>query len=331
MKAVVYDRYGPPEVLRQSEVAKPTIGESYILVRVRASAVTTADWRIRAAAFPGVLWLPGRLMFGLFRPRNRVLGTDFAGEVVETGPSVTRFRPGDRVFGFAGKGAHAEFVAVPETGAVVATPEALSDEEAAALPFGGLSALVFLRDFAGLKAGQRVAIVGASGNVGSYAVQIAKALGAEVTGVASGRNAELVRSLGADRFVDYTRDDVTAEDSRYDVIFDTVGATDFVRARRALTPNGLFLPLNFGLREMLQALRSKIFGGPRVVTAVSGDTWEDLESLVAMVSEGALRPVVDSHYPLERITDAYRRVEGRHRRGAVVLSNAESPDLEAVA
>src|SRR5690606_20925394 len=265
MKAIVYDRYGPPEVLRLEEVQLPgagpgevrvrvraapvttadwrlrapafpgalwpPAGPGEVRVRVRAASVTTADWRLRASAFPGVLWLPGRLMTGLFRPRNRVLGLDFAGEVDAVGDGVSRFATGDRVFGFAGKGAHAEYLVMPEAGAIAATPEDLSDPEAAALPFGALSALVFLRDYAGLLPGQSVAVVGASGGVGAYAVQVARALGARVTGIASAGSRGFVLGLGAERFVDYGVEDFTFGAERYDLVLDTVGATDFSRAR----------------------------------------------------------------------------------------------------
>jgi len=320
MKAIVYDRYGPPEVLRLEEVQLPGAGPGEVRVRVRAASVTTADWRLRASAFPGVLWLPGRLMTGLFRPRNRVLGLDFAGEVDAVGDGVSRFATGDRVFGFAGKGAHAEYLVMPEAGAIAATPEDLSDPEAAALPFGALSALVFLRDYAGLLPGQSVAVVGASGGVGAYAVQVARALGARVTGIASAGSRGFVLGLGAERFVDYGVEDFTFGAERYDLVLDTVGATDFSRARRVLAPSGLFLPLNFGLREIVQSLRTRLRSGPRVTIGVSGDTAADLEALKTMIAEGQLRPVIDSIYPLGRIAEAHAHVETRHRRGAVVIS-----------
>lgn len=320
MKASVYDRYGPPDVLRIEDVAQPVAGPGEVLVRVRAAAVTTADWRMRAAAYPGILWLPGRLMTGFLRPKHRILGTDFAGEVAALGAGAGRFAPGQRVFGFSGRGAHAEYLAMPEAGAIVATPEGLADDEAAALPFGALTALVFLRDFAGLAAGQKVLILGASGGVGCYAVQIAKAIGAEVTGVASEGNLDLVRSLGAAHVIDYRVEDATAAAERYDLVFDTVGAVDFGRAKRVLTPDGLFLPLNFGGREIAQALRARITGGPRIRIAVSGDTAADLEVLKEMVAAGTLRPVIDRRYPLARIAEAHAHVETRRRRGAVVIS-----------
>ncbi|MCB2116454.1 MAG: NAD(P)-dependent alcohol dehydrogenase [Rhodobacteraceae bacterium] len=320
MKAAVYERYGGPEVVRLAEIDRPAPAPGEVLVRVRATSVTTADWRMRAAAYPGILWLPGRLMTGLTRPKNPVLGLEFAGEVAGLGEGAQAPAPGTRVFGFSGKGAHAEYLVMPATGPVVETPAGLSDEEAAALPFGALSALVFLRDFAKVRPGQSVAVVGASGGVGIYAVQIARALGATVTGIASGTNRDLVLELGAEHFVDYRAEDFTDSLARYDLVFDAVGAVDFARARRVLTPGGLFLPLNFGFREMMQALWAKIAGGPRLKIATSGDSAADLEVLKAMVAEGKLRPVIERTYPLERIAEAHAHVEARHRKGAVILT-----------
>lgn len=330
MKAIVYDRYGPPEVARLAEIPAPEIGENDILVKVAASSVSTADWRMRASAFPGGLWLPGRLMTGLFRPKNRVLGTDFAGEVARVGPAVTGFEVGDRVFGFAGRGGHAEYVAVPANGAVARTPDSVTNAEAAALPFGALAALVFLRDYGHVAAGRRVLVIGASGGVGSYAVQIGKALGAEVTGVASAGNAAFVQSLGADRFIDYRTVDFAATGARWDVILDTVRPADFDHARRALTPGGVFLPLNFGIADMIRAPFTGRSGGPRMVTGINGDTRADLEMIAALVSEGALRPVIDSRFPMRKVRDAYARVEERHRAGAVILEIVPEPGVAAV-
>ena len=326
MKAAVYDRYGPADVLRVEEVARPPVGDKEILVQIVATTVTTADWRMRAAAFPGILAIPGRLIAGLLRPRHRVLGGEFAGRVVSAGPKVTRFSTGDAVFGFAMRGAHAEYIAVAEDGAVAAKPESLSFEEAAAVPFGGLSALVFLRDFARLKPGQKVLVAGASGGVGVWAVQLARHLGAAVTAVASTANVALVRELGAETVVDYTKEDFTASGETYDLIIDTAGTTDFATARRALTPGGIFLPLEFGGREMLQALWTRIAGGPKVVIGVSGDSPGDLEMLAGLLASGTVRPVIDSRFPLAAIADAHRRVEGRHKRGSVVVSVAGDGD-----
>ncbi|MBK6520043.1 MAG: NAD(P)-dependent alcohol dehydrogenase [Polyangiaceae bacterium] len=242
MRACVYEEYGGPDVVSVAEVATPSPKEGELLVKVAAASVTTADWRFRSASFPVVFALAGRLLVGVLRPRHPVLGMDFAGEVAAIGAGVSDFRVGERVFGAATRGAHAEYVTVRADGAVTRTPPGLSDAEAAAVPFGANSALAFLRDFGAVRAGQRVLVVGASGGVGVWAVQIARHLGAEVTGVASAKNLELVRSLGAARALDYGSEAYLEPGAGYDLIFDTLGATTFAQARPALAPSGTYLP-----------------------------------------------------------------------------------------
>lgn len=320
MKAAIYERYGPPEVVKMRDIPRPDPGPEEVLVRVRATSVTTGDWRQRAAAYPGILWLPGRLFSGLFRPRHKVLGSEFAGEVAGLGEGTTDFAVGDRVYGMSQRGAHAEYLVIPADKAIAPIPEGLSFDEAAALPFGGLCALVFLRDFAALTPGMRLLVVGASGGVGSYALQVGKALGAEVTGVASTPHLDYLRKLGADHVIDYTRDEIARPGAGYDVILDTVGAVDFFGVAPALTDRGLFLPLNFGLREMIQALWFRRPGGQRVLLGVNGDSKEDLEQLSGMVAQGQVQPQIDSGFAFDDIRAAYVRVEGRHRTGSVVVS-----------
>jgi len=321
MKACIYEEYGSPEVMHLGEVATPRPKRGEVLVRVHAASVTTADWRFRASSFPGGYWLAGRLLVGRFRPRHAVLGMDYSGVVAEVGPGVTRFRVGDEVFGATNRGAHAEYVAVRESGAIVAKPSSISHEEAAAIPFGANSAFAFLRDVARLERGQRVLVIGASGGVGSWAVQIARHLGAEVTGSCSTRNVELVRSLGAHRVVDYTTGSPFG-DGTYDVVFDTVGVTTFARAKRALTPRGVYVPLNAGLGAMLQSLASMFGSGRKLRAGISKNTREGLELVSSLIKAGELRPVVDTVYPPERVVDAHRHVEGRHKRGGVILAFA---------
>lgn len=322
MKAMTYRQYGGPEVVQPHDLPRPTPSKDEVLVRVSAAGITTADWRLRASAFPGGLWLPGRLMTGLFRPRKPVLGGDFAGVVEAVGADVTRFAPGERVFGFSMFGAHAEFLTIAADGAIGVIPGGMTDQEAAALPFGALCALEFLRDVADVQPGQRVLVVGASGGVGGYAAQIARWLGAEVTGLASAENAAFVRSLGAEEVVDYRAEDVTRRGATFDLVFDTVGAMDFRSARRILTSRGLFLPLNFGLGAVAGAVWSGLKGGRRMKLHLSGDSREGLEMLSRLVLEGQLRPLVDRVYPFDLIRDGYAHVEGRHRRGAVILDIA---------
>ena len=320
MKAAIANRYGNADILTIAEIERPEPADDEILVRVFAAPVTTADWRLRAAAFPGIMALPGRLMMGLFRPKNPVLGVAFAGRIVARGKDVTRFRLGDAVFGFSGRGAHAEFLTVKAEGPVAIKPDAVSYEEAASVPFGGVSALVFLRDFAKLAPGMKILINGASGGVGAMAVQIAKQMGTEVTGVAGTDNVDLVRSLGADHVIDYRKQSVTDAEGPYDVVLDTVGKLPYGLAKRILKRDGRFVPLEFAGREMVQALVTAVAGGPKVVLAVSNDSRADMEHLAGLMEAGKLRGVVDGAFPLADIAGAHRRVESRHARGAVVVT-----------
>lgn len=329
MKAALYTRYGGPEVIGLAEIARPVPGKGEILVRVAAAGVNTADWRLRAAAFPGLINLVGgRLMFGIFRPRKPVLGSEFAGTVEEVGPAVTEFAPGDPVFGFRLGGAHAEYVKVRASGAVLKAPPGLDHAEAASLPFGGLCALEFLERFAEVKAGERVLVLGASGGVGVHAVQIARALGAEVTGVASAAREELVRGLGAARFVDYRKTPPESLTGPFDVIFDTVGALSYPAAAGMLAPGGRFVPLNFSLADVAQVRRARK-NGHKVILKVNGDSKAGLARLSALVAQGRLRPVIDRVYPFAEIRAAHAHVESRSRKGAVVLRIAgDAPALK---
>ncbi|MEX0955598.1 MAG: NAD(P)-dependent alcohol dehydrogenase [Rhizobiaceae bacterium] len=321
MKAAYYERYGSADVLEIRDVARPEPKDNEILVQVFATTVTTADWRFRASEFPGILWPAGRAMAGLLRPKVNVLGSEFAGRVVAKGKDVTKFKGGDEVFGFSiAMGANAEYIAIAEDAPVARKPVNLGYDEAAAVPFGAQSALSFLRDFARVGPGQKVLIAGASGGVGVWAVQIARHLGAEVTAVTSTGNMDLVRSLGADHIIDYKTQDYAATGETWDLILDTAGTTDFPHAQRALKPNCIFLPVEFNGREILQALRSAIFGGKRVKIGISSDSQESLTWLAGLLEKGDIRPVIDSHYSLERIADAHRRVESRHKRGSVVVT-----------
>ncbi len=329
MKAATYHQYGPAEVVGIEEVERPEIGDDEVLVRTFATTVTSADWRIRASAFPGVMLLPGRLMFGLRRPRNKVLGGEFAGRVVAVGAKVTRFRMGDPVFGFALSRAHAEYLAMPETGTIAKKPANLTYEEAAAAPFGAITALIFLRDFAKLKPGEKVLVLGATGGVGVYAVQLARHFGAEVTAVCSTDHVELAASLGADRVIDYRKEDYAATGERWDLILDPVGATDYATAKRALSPNGRFVPLEFGPREVFQSLLARLVGGPRLVFGISSDSRQDVEYVAGLLATGEIRPVIDGTWPFSEIVEAYRRVETRHKTGSVVLVLEENHALRA--
>lgn len=324
MKALTYARYGSPEVVEISDLPRPEAGPGEVLIRVHASAVNTADWRLRAAAFPGIMAVPGRLMFGLTRPRNPRMGSEFAGVVDSIGNGVTRFAPGDRVFGLRPNGgASAEVIAVAEDSAVATIPESLAFDEAAALPFGGLCALVFLQDFAKLQPGQHVLIIGASGGVGTYAVQIAKASGAEVTGLSGPDSQAFVSGLGADHVADYR--DTRLEDlsGGYDLVFDTVGAARPAQAFGLLKPGGLFLPLNFGLPEIGAALTNPL-RDRKIRLEVNPDRAEDLTRLAELVTAGKLRPVIDTRFPLTEARAAHAKVETRHRQGSIILTMTDA-------
>ncbi|MCC1480445.1 NAD(P)-dependent alcohol dehydrogenase [Roseibaca sp. Y0-43] len=325
MPALVRRRYGPPEVVMLETRPVPRPKRNEVLLRVHAASVNTADWRLRAGAFPGILAVPARAMFGILRPRNPYIGTEFAGEVVAVGQDVSRFRPGDRVFGIAqAGGASAGYLAVPQDGPIAEIPARLDYAQAAALPFGGLCALCFLADFARLGAAQRLLVIGASGGVGIYAVQIGKALGAEVTGVCGSANIDFIRDLGADHQIahDLVRQD--AWPGGQDVILDTIGLLAPTAARRLLAPGGQFFPLNFGLREFGAAFANP-FRARKTRIATSPDRAEDLQRLVQMVEAGQFTPVIGHRFALAQAQDAHRLVETRHRRGAVVL-DVSAPD-----
>lgn len=327
MKAVVYDRYGPPEVLRLSKVETPAPAEGEVLVRVVTTTVTSADWRARSMIVPPGYALPARLAFGLLRPKRRILGTELAGEIVALGPGVTGFEPGDAVVGFPGLefGCHAEFRALSAARQVVRKPENLSFAEAAALAFGGVTALYFLRR-GRVGRGDRVLIVGASGDVGSAAVQIARHFGAEVTGVCSTANLDLVASIGADHAIDYTRQDFTRGAERYDVVFDTVGARSVAESRLALKKGGrLLLAAGSILDEMVRAPLSRLVGSAKVIACTAEEDPEHLRFLAGLAEAGAFRPVIDRTYPLERIAEAHAYVGTGRKRGSVVITVGEEP------
>ena len=320
MRAVVYERYGPPEVLELREVARPVPGRGEVLVKVRATTVSSGDHRARSLDVPRGFGPLARLVFGFSRPRQPVLGTELAGDVVEVGRDVRSFAVGDPVVVFAdvGMGCHAEYRCMREDGAIVAKPPNLSYEQAAALSFGGTTALHFLRK-ANLRRGERVLVNGASGSVGTACVQLARHLGAEVTGVCSTANLELVRSLGAAHVIDHTREDFTRAGRVWDVIVDTVGTAPFSRSKAALAEGGRLLLVFASLASMLGAPFRSMSGKRKVVAGVALGKREDLLFLSQLASAGELTPVVDRCYPLEEIVEAHRYVDGGRKRGNVVV------------
>lgn len=329
MQAIVQDRYGPPEVLRVAEVDQPVPRRGEVLVRVHAAAVNPADCFVLTGV-PYVL----RLGFGLSRPRTRIRGMDLAGTVVAVGPEVTRFRPGDEVFG-EGTGTLAEY-ATGRQDRLAHKPAGLTFVQAAAAPMAGLTALQALRDHAPVGTGQRVLINGAGGGIGTFAVQIGKWLGAEVTGVCSTRNVELVRSLGADHVVDYTRQDLTRIEQRFQVVLDNVGNHSLRELRRLLTRAGTLLP-NSGttgnrwtgpLPRLAWALLSSVFVRQRTRTFVATANQNDLAALGELLAEGTIRSVVDRTYPLSQAADAVREVAAGHARGKVVVEVAQQAPVD---
>jgi NADPH:quinone reductase-like Zn-dependent oxidoreductase len=318
MRAVVQDRYGPPDVLRIEEVDRPVPKTGEVLVHVRASTVSQSDTHIRGA-HPRA-W---RLVAGFRRPRWRILGVDFAGVVDEVGAGVTEFSVGDEVFGLVRLfGAHAEFICLPETGSIAHKPASLSFEEAAAVSDGAMQALATLRVGA-VRKGSRIAIYGASGSLGSAAVQIARHIGAHVTGVTSTKNVELVRSLGADEVIDYMRDDLTTRGPVFDVVIDAVGKYAFHWGKHALKPGGTYVETDFGpykLETFVMWIASRWVGNRRLRFASGRRSKGDVLFMQELIEAGAFRPVVDRTYPLDEVVDAHRYVETWRKTGNVVLT-----------
>jgi len=315
VRAVVYDRYGPPEVLRLEDIEKPVPKEDELLVRIHATTVNRTDAGFRSAEY-----FISRFFTGLLRPRKRVLGTEFAGEVEAVGATVTEFKVGDRVFGVKG-GAHAEFISVREHGVVAHIPAGITFEEAAAVADGALTALTGLKK-ADLRPGRSILVYGASGSIGTAAVQLSKHFGARVTGVCNTRNVELVRSLGADEVIDYLQEDWTKNGETYDVVFDAVGKQSFWRCRRSVKPGGIFLDTDPGFlwHLLLFALVTRWIGDKTVRLLIARFTRKDLLFLKELIEAGKYRAVIDRRYPLEQVVEATRYVETCQKTGNVVLT-----------
>jgi len=324
LKAIQHTQYGPPDLLQLREVETPTPKDNEVLIAIHASTVSTGDCNVRNFTFVTKSMLPiAKLMFGIRRPwKSRILGTELAGEVQRTGKDVTRFKTGDRIVASTGAtgGGHAQYACLPETAAVAIKPDSLSWEQAVAIPFGANTALYFLRDLGKIRAGQAILIIGAAGAIGSAGVQLAKHFGARVTGVCSGPNVELVRTLGADSVIDYTREDFTTSGITYDLIFDVVGATTFDRCQRSLTPNGVFLQNIMEVSDIARVLWTSITGGKRIKGGVAIGNMANMGLITTLAEAGTLRPVIDRIYPLERIADAFKYVEQGHKKGNVVIT-----------
>ncbi len=300
MKAAIYTQYGPPEVLQLVEIDKPQPKPKEILVKIQAATVTSGDVRLRASDFPALFWLPARFIFGLFKPKKQILGHELSGVVEAIGEEVTKFNIGDEVFGsttMLRTGSYAEYICLPEEwkhGVVALKPSNLSFQEAAALPIGGMTAM-FLWRKGGIQEGQKVLVYGASGSVGSYAVQLARAFGASVTGVCSTSKLSMVKALGAERVIDYTQEDYSALKEEFDIVFDAVGKTTKSKAKNVLKKEGSFVS----------------------VTMMTSEKTEDLLTLKDLAEKGGIKPVIDRNYRLEEIVQAHRYVDTGRKKGNV--------------
>ncbi|HYK04570.1 MAG TPA: NAD(P)-dependent alcohol dehydrogenase [Thermoanaerobaculia bacterium] len=321
MKAVVYRQYGGPEVLRFTDVATPVPKDDEVLIKIHATTVTAADWRMRSLDVPRGFGLLSRLAIGVTRPRQPILGTELSGVITAVGSKVTKFKPGDAVFAFPGirMGCHAEYTCMSEGAAIALKPANLDHDQAAALSFGGTTALHFLRA-AKLSAGEKILVNGASGAVGTAAVQLAKHFGAEVTAVCSSANAALVRSLGADHVIDYTTEDFTRNGRVYDVIMDTAGTAPFARSSASLRDGGRLLLVLGGMPDLLSIPWIALTNSRKVIGGTAKGTQSDLRLLADLAERGKLTPVIDRRYPFGEIVEAHRYVDTGRKKGNVVIT-----------
>jgi 2-desacetyl-2-hydroxyethyl bacteriochlorophyllide A dehydrogenase len=328
MKAIIYDRYGPPEVLQVKEVPEPIPGDKEILIRISAASVNYGDLiarhfnDVKPSQFnmPFLFWFMAKMFFGWNRPKIKILGSEFSGEVAAMGKSVEQFKKGDQVFGYLGQamGTYAEYLCLPEKAVVTRKPVNMTHEEAATIPSGSMTALSLL-DKVNIQKGQKVLINGASGGIGSIAVQLAKNLGAEVTGVCSTNRVEFVRSLGADQVIDYTQKDFTQNSEKYDLIFDVLGKSSFSRSKKSLTENGRYLRASFKSTQLFQMFWTSLFSRKKVICALSPQKTEDLEKIRDLIEAGKIKSIVDKRFPLEQAAEAHRYAEGGHKKGNIVI------------
>jgi NADPH:quinone reductase-like Zn-dependent oxidoreductase len=328
VKAIKYSQYGPPDVLKLVELEKPAPKSNELLVKVRAVSINYGDMiarnfkNISSREFnmPFLFWFLARIAFGLNAPRNGVLGSEFAGEVEAVGGDVKTFKAGDPVFGFRGQsmGANAEYLCVPEHSMVTAKPANMTYDEAAAVPYGALTALSLLRKVK-IQPGQKVLINGASGSIGAAAVQLAKHFGATVTGVCSTRRLAYVKSLGADKVIDYTREDFTRSGETYDLIFDVLGRSSFEKCKSSLNENGPYLLASFKGRQLLQMLLTRN-SSKKVICALSGETLDDLLFIKTLIESSELKTIIDRRFPLDKTADAHRYMEAGEKRGCVIIT-----------
>jgi NADPH:quinone reductase-like Zn-dependent oxidoreductase len=323
MKAILFTKYGPPDVLQIRDIEKPVPRDDEVLIKVHAAEVTKADCEMRSLNFQVKWFLPPlRLYLGLTRPRKQVLGAYFAGEVEATGKAVSRFRPGDQVFGATRMrlGAHSEYLCLPASYTIAPKPGNISFFEAAAVPLGGLNALHFMRK-ANIRIGEKVLVNGAGGSIGTFAVQIAKAMGAEVTAVDSAIKEDMLRRIGAAHFIDYAQEDFTANGRTYDVIFSMVARTPYAACINALNQGGRYIMANPHVSDMLRSVLTGWLTSKQAIFAFAGEKMEELRVLKEMIEDGTIKPVVDKVYPYEQAAEAHHRVETEQRLGTVVISS----------
>jgi len=318
MKAIMYKKYGSPNVLEPSDVEKPTPEANEVLIRVFATTVTTADCMMRR----GDTFL-SRILLGFIRPKKKfqILGTEFSGIIESIGKKVKKFKPGDEVYAFRGfgTGCYAQYKCMSENGSIALKPQNMTFIEAASVVDGATTALFFLKEKANIQEGQKVLINGASGSIGTFAVQLAKYFGAEVTGVCSTKNIELIKSLGADKVVDYTEEDFAETGDTYDIIFDTVGKSSFVHSRKALKPKGIYIATVMTLKLILQSFLTKPGNNKKAIFAMSLNKTEALNFIRKLIEDGKLKAIIDRQYPLEELPAAHEYVEKGHKKGNVVI------------
>ncbi|MDA4127157.1 MAG: NAD(P)-dependent alcohol dehydrogenase [Thaumarchaeota archaeon] len=321
MRAVVCTEYGPPDVLQLRELEKPIPRDNEVLIRVRAATVLAGDCELRSLDFPLPFQILMRIGFGFTRPRRKILGQELAGEIESIGNEVKSFKIGDQVYAFTGfhLGAYAEYDCLPEKGLIATKPNNMNYEEAAAVPAGGLHSLHLLSKVR-IKDGTNVLINGAGGSVGTLAIQLAKSFGAEVTGVDSTAKLDVLRSLGADQVIDYTKEDFTRSGETYDVIFDVVGRASFTGCLRSLKQNGFFILGNPGVSQQIRGLRASRGGGKKVIGGTLAYRSEELLVLKELIEAGKIRSVIDRRYPLEQVADAHRYVDTGQKTGSVVIT-----------
>ena len=319
MKAIVYTKYGPPDVLHLKEVEKPAPADNEVLIKVYATTVNRTDCGFRKPEYPLII----RLLNGVFKPKRTILGSELAGEVEAVGKDVKLFKKGDQVFGLTGNkfGAHAEYICLPEKASIVTKPANMNYEEAAAVCDGAMLAFTSIRKI-NLQKGDNILIYGASGSIGTAAVQLAKYFGAQVTAVCNTKNLELVKSLGADEVIDYTKDDFTKIGQTYKVVYDAVGKTSFFRCKNLIKKGGVYLSTDLGFlaQNLFLVLWTRIFGSKKVIFPIPKDRKEDVAFFKELIEAGKYRAVIDRRYPLEQIVEAYRYVEEGQKTGNVVIT-----------